>query len=751
VSASAVWQVAVPVPLRRTFLYEVPAELGQAQIGARVLVPFGRRRVSGYLIERVADPVDPGFEIKPVIELLDRSPSFPAELLEFLIEAAAYYLHPLGEVLRAALPPGIDPAGGRDGLREPRVKPRRERIARATGGAVEALETISRRAPRRAAVLQQIVERQLVTVDELRAMHRRATAHLRRLVDDGLVETEERERPPDPFLCDRVERDEPPVLGDEQRLAVDALGAALEQGGYRGFLLHGVTGSGKTEVYLRAVERATALGRGALVLVPEITLTPQLVRRYRARLGDELAIWHSGLTDRERFDQWQLLLSGRVRVAVGVRSAVFAPVRDLGIVVVDEEHDGSFKQERGFPYHARDLALLRASRAGATAVLGSATPSLETHKNAVVGKLTRLELSTRISDLPLPRVEIVDLSRHRSGPGGQALISAPLHEALLGILDRGEQAILFLNRRGFAPAMVCRACGEVQRCDDCAVSLTFHRRPQGLVCHYCGARRPVPRQCPSCGDADLDTFGAGTQQAEDVLVRLFPHVRVARLDRDVASGRSAEAVLDQLRDGAVDVLVGTQMVTKGHDFPRVTLVGVLNADVGLHMPDFRAAERSFQLLTQVAGRAGRSALGGHALIQTFSPSHPAILLARGHDFESFAEVESRLRQELGYPPYGRLTALRLSSTDPGRGERAARELFVRLRDAWSRQGRPPVTLLGPAAAPIAVVQNRHRFRILLRAPRQDQIRPLIQAIIAQVESPPAGVRIRVDVDPVSML
>ncbi|MBW2276148.1 MAG: primosomal protein N' [Deltaproteobacteria bacterium] len=751
-SPDSVWEVAVPVPLRRTFLYAVPGEFGAPAPGARVLVPFGRRRVTGYLIGEATGDPDPSFKIKSVIELLDETPSFPRELLDFLVEAAAYYLHPIGEALRAALPPGIDPSEKAGALRGPRVKQRTERIAVATETAAGAIEQMSRRAPRRAAVLQQVVERGAVAVEELRALHRRAAAHVRRLADDDMIVVEQRERPPDPFLWPAVESDEPPQPSAEQQAAVSSIEGGLDQRGiYRGFLLHGVTGSGKTEVYLRAIERATEHGRGALVLVPEIALTPQLVHRYRARFGDAVAIWHSGLTDRERYDQWQLLLSGRVRVAVGVRSAVFAPVRDLGIVVVDEEHDGSFKQERGFAYQARDLALLRASRAGAVAVLGSATPSLETHHNAAIGKLERLELKARVTDLPLPRVEIVDRTSHRGGPGGQEVFSGPLHEAIGETLERGEQAILFLNRRGFAPTMICSSCGEVHRCDDCAVSLTYHRRPQGLVCHYCGARRPVPERCPSCASTELKPMGAGTQKAEQVLTQLFPEARVARLDRDVASGRSVEAVLDRLRKGEVDILVGTQMVTKGHDFPRVTLVGVLNADVGLHMPDFRAAERTFQLLTQVAGRAGRSELGGRALIQTYSPSHPAIQLASGHDFESFAAYESEAREELGYPPFGRLAALRLSGTDPGRVERAARDLFVQLREEQSRQSKRLVTLLGPAPAPIPLVQNRHRWRILLRAQRQDRIRRLLAAIVPTVESTSSGVRVRIDVDPVSML
>jgi primosomal protein N' (replication factor Y) len=601
-------------------------------------------------------------------------------------------------------------------------------------------------------VLERIAALGTVRAAELRGIADGVAAHLKRLAADGLISISERERPPDPFAGAPVERDAPPTPTADQAAAIAAICARLDERRYGGFLLQGVTGSGKTEVYLRVIARATERGLGALVLVPEITLTPQLVRRYRARFGEGLAVWHSGLTDRERYDQWRLLRSGAVRVAIGVRSAVFAPVHDLAVVVVDEEHDGSFKQERGFPYHARDLALLRAARAGAVAVLGSATPSLESHENARNGKLARLVLSRRATSLPLPRVEVVDMRRQRTGPGGQRVVSGPLHAALHETLARGEQAILFLNRRGFAPSLTCAACGEVRRCDDCAVSLTLHKRPPGLVCHYCGARRPAPARCPACGADELKPIGVGTEKAEELLRALFPEARIARLDRDVASGRSAEELLERLRAGEIDVLVGTQMVTKGHDFPRVTLVGVLLADVGLHMPDFRAAEHSFQLLTQVAGRAGRSSLGGRALIQTYSPDHPAVAAAREHDFEGFAELELRSRAELGYPPYGRLAALRLSGTDAGRVEAAALELARSINDARSRIERgAAIELLGPAPAPIALVQGRHRWRLLLRGKRRDDLRRVILAVYDQIESPPHDIRVQLDIDPVSML
>ncbi len=745
------WEVAVPVPLRRTFVYEIPNRLGRVAPGCRVLVPFGRRRITGYVVEPFQGDEEPAFGIKAAIQLLDEEPAIPGDLLSFLVEAADYYLHPVGEVMRAALPPGIDPLEKKGEIRGPRVKTRRHLVAHALDGARQALESMARKAPARAAVLQAIVELKDAPVADLRAVHRDASRHVRKLQEEGLVKLVEVDRSADPYFSGDIDADDPPVLTSEQKVAVEAIHARMDSGGYGGFMLQGVTGSGKTEVYLRAVEKTLGMERGALVLVPEITLTPQLVRRYRARFGNALAVWHSGLSDRERFEQWQSLRAGRVKVAIGVRSAVFAPVSNLGVIIVDEEHDGSFKQERGFSYNARDLALLRAARTGAVAVLGSATPSMETRRNAEVGKLARLVLEKRAIDQPLPSVEILDLRRHRNGPGGQNVISGPLHEAIARTLEREEQSILFINRRGFAPSLVCPGCGKVHGCDDCSVSLTFHTKPAGLVCHYCGARRPLPSRCPDCGEPDQRPVGMGTQKVEELLCQLFPGARVARLDRDVASGQSAEAILDGLRTGEVDILVGTQMVTKGHDFPRVTLVGVLLGDVGLHMPDFRAAERTFQLLTQVAGRAGRSQLGGRAIIQTYSPSHPAITLASEHDFDAFARLEMEARKDLGYPPFGRLCAIRLSGTDGVRVESAAREIAASIRDAMGAPGASTITMLGPVPAPIPVVQKRHRWRILLRAPRQDRIRALLTSVLGALEGSASGVTVRVDVDPNSML
>jgi primosomal protein N' (replication factor Y) len=749
---SELWNVAVPTPLNRLFVYRIPAELGEPVQGGRVLVPFGPRRVTGYLIDAAGDGENRSFKIKKALALLDEVPMLPSELLKFLMEAASYYIHPVGEVLRTALPPGIDFKERGKELVGPKIKNRVYTVARPKAGeAGQALDQLLKKAPKRASVLQWIIDAGEISLAELKARHPGAGAQIKRLADDGLISVFERERDVDPFVGPPVERDLPPELNPEQTAAVHAIEKGIEKSGYTGFLLHGITGSGKTEVYLRAIARAASLQRGSLVLVPEISLTPQLVRRYRARFGDALAVLHSGLSDRERFDQWRLLRSGRVRVAIGVRSAIFSPVENLGIIAVDEEHDSSFKQERGFRYNARDLALLRAARAGAVAVLGSATPSLESHHNAEIGKLKKLVLQTRATDQPLPEVSIIDLKRHQSGPGGQSVVTQPLYAAISETLAREEQVILFLNRRGFAPALLCAGCGELFKCDSCAVSLTLHSRPSGLCCHYCGARRPVPERCAKCSSDELKPVGAGTQKAEALLGSLFPGARIARLDRDSASGGKSEAVLEKLRTREIDILVGTQMVTKGHDFPFVTLVGVLNADVGLHMPDFRASERTFQLLTQVAGRAGRSARGGTAMIQTYNADHPAVDLARTHDYMAFAKAESAFREELGYPPFGRLAALRLSSKSAGKVEAAARDLFVSLKNIRHKTGAKDITMLGPVPAPLSLVQGRYRWRILLRSPRQDLIRKLLEPALSQIESPPSGVRITIDIDPVSML
>jgi primosomal protein N' (replication factor Y) len=495
---------------------------------------------------------------------------------------------------------------------------------------------------------------------------------------------------------------------------------------------------------------ARAAGRGALVLVPEIALTPQLAGRFRARFGDDVAVLHSALPPRDRLAAWRRLRAGEVGIALGARSAVFAPVKALGVVVVDEEHDGSFKQEEGVRYNGRDLAIVRAQTAKAVVVLGSATPSLESARNVETGRYRRLSLPERATPRPLPPVEIVDLRRHP--PGADGLLSAPLGEAVAANLAAGQQTILFLNRRGFSTVVLCRACGQVIRCPHCAVSMTFHRGRDRLVCHYCGHNDAVPKVCPSCRMPRLERLGMGTERVEALVRERFPGARVARLDRDTAGvagqveGATAlEEVLRAMNAGEIDILVGTQMVTKGHDFGGVTLVGVLQPDQAMHLPDFRAAERVFQLIEQVAGRAGRGAHPGRVIVQTYNPEHAAIVAVRTHDYEGFVRGELVARGESGYPPFTRMVALRLD----GPAERDVRDAAVAVAAEVARAGGPRVRLRGPAEAPIARVRGRSRYQIWLSATERAPLAAASRA--AMTVKLTNDVRMVIDVDPQSTL
>jgi primosomal protein N' (replication factor Y) len=760
----ALWiEVAIPLPLRGTFTYAVAEGMTRhVRPGGRVMVPFGSQRLVGYVTEvRAKAPVqvDPA-RIKGVLSVLDDEPVFDEELLRFLREAADYYLHPLGEVLRTAAP-AVDRREQPASAKDPRARGRSMRARWATVReetfvklATVATEPDARKArgDKQAQVLAILEARGEVPLAELRAQVKGAREVVERLSARGAVEVSRREVPADPFFGQPVQRDAPPALTAAQASAAEAIVRTVQERHRETFLLHGVTGSGKTEVYLRAVDAAQRAGRGALILVPEIALTPQLVGRYRARFGDDLAVLHSGLREGERHAMWRRLHLGSCRVAIGARSAIFAPVKDLGLILVDEEHDPSFKQDDNFRYHGRDLALLRAHRAGAVCVLGSATPSVESFAAASEGRYTMLQLPERATNAPLPSVEIVDLRRvGRRGPTGHELLSLPLVRAIDENLDRGEQTILFLNRRGFAPSVRCAACDEALQCPSCSVALVLHRREGALRCHYCDFSAPFSGACIRCRSTEVTLLGVGTEKLEQSIVSAFPRARVGRLDRDVASGAGAEAVLSKLRRGELDVLVGTQMVTKGHDFPRVTLVGVIEADAALSLPDFRACERTFQLLAQVAGRAGRKDLPGRVLIQTFQPGHPVLHRARTHDYEGFFQDEVSARRELGYPPFGRLAALKLDSPDPDRVRAAADELAATLR-AMPELERGEVKLLGPAPSPIERVRSRTRMQALLRAQERPPLRRVLSRLAQRLDQGlPPLVRVALDVDPIHML
>jgi len=751
-------EVAVPVPLARAFSYEVPLALaGQVVPGTRVLCEFGRKKVLGVVLSVNDGPAPEGVRLKPIVRVVDAEPVLPKELLVFLKELAGYYFAPIGEVLRLALP-----AMERESVREMqaqgelvgtlnRVKQvggRKIAFARAT----DVVEEAGKLRGQAAAVLSLLRANGEFPIARLEEKFGNARAAVKKLASLGLVIVEEREAPRDAFFAVPEPRDIPPELTEPQLAAKTQIEAALDADKQAAFLLFGVTGSGKTEVYLRAIAACLARGKSAIVMVPEIALTPQFVARFRGRFGDDLAVLHSGLSEADRHAMWKRLRTGGVQVSIGARSSIFAPVSNLGLIIVDEEHDGSFKQEEGVRYHARDMALLRAFRSNAVALLGSATPSLETVDLVRRGKLVELRLPERaFREATLPIVSTVDLRRIGAGPTGNKLISLPLHRAIEATLAAKEQVILFLNRRGFAPSVVCESCGHVATCLGCSVALTYHKSRGGrLRCHYCDWEGPMPTACSECKSPAMGLEGLGTERLEETIAEAFPGARVARLDRDVADGVKAEEIMARMRAQEIDILVGTQMVTKGHDIATVTLVGVLNADAALSLPDFRAAERGFQLLVQVAGRAGRKDRPGKVVIQTRSPDHPAIRFAMKHDVSGFLDHELQDRAEVGYPPFRRLTLFRIDALDEEVARRAAGKIAAHARTSPEGNSRV-VEVLGPAVAPIARLRGRFRFRVMLRSADRKALRQAALAAMTALGELDNRVRVVVDVDPVGML
>ena len=835
-------EVAVTLPVPGRYHYRVPAHLAaRARVGARVLVRFGPRKVTGVVVREHATAPPEGVKTIDLSDVLDEEPALSGELVELLLWVADYYEAPPGEVMKAALPAGsgvgahamialteagraaagelgaalpskqravlaqlrdapMPAAGMKEATRKivaaletaglvervdrrasARVRLKREkwvelvvadadlepgRVAAAatdTGPRTSGPRTVAglalaaaiardrarvsaARSPKRLAVIERLADGPVLLAD----LDAGGKAAVRDLAKAGVVAISERERSLEAVALELGHSVQaPPVLTGEQTIAVDAILAQFRAPeGKTPVLLHGVTGSGKTEVYLRVIAEALDAGKGALVLVPEISLTPQLAARFRARFGDQVAILHSGLTDQARLGEWSRLRRGEARIAVGARSAVFAPLANIGVIVVDEEHDGSFKQDEGVRYHARDVALVRAQRVGAVCVLGSATPSLESYAHAERGQYRRLSLTVRPTARPMPEVDIIDLRTHL--PDGEAMLSAVLREAIGTALAAGDQVILFLNRRGFATFVLCRACGHSFRCPHCSVSLTYHKHSDRLSCHYCGFQQRVPEACPSCKTVGtIERKGLGTEKIEAALIEAFPAARVARLDRDVASGAKSEAVLARVARREIDLLVGTQMVTKGHDFPGVTLVGVLCADTGLSLPDFRASERTFQLLAQVAGRAGRGERAGRVMIQTYRPTVPAVTAAAAHDYATFFAAESAERAEHGWPPHGRLIQIRIDGADEHVVAGAAKRLADVAIGLAAREPNATIDVLGPVPAMIAKLRGRTRWQIVLRGTDRQALRRVARGVGATELA--ASVRVGLDVDPMSML
>jgi primosomal protein N' (replication factor Y) len=616
-------------------------------------------------------------------------------------------------------------------------------------------QSMERRAPQQAALLRHLLKTSPATAAELRRHFPGATQVLRALEQKGLLMT--LERPRAPLLAISPETaflDEPDVtLTLPQSKALEQIQNLMHKHEFASVLLHGVTGSGKTEVYMRAMAATLSQGRQVIYLVPEIALTPQLLTRIHARFGQDVAVLHSRLTRGERLDEWLRVHLQQASIAIGPRSAIFAPLQKVGLIIVDEEHDPSYKQEEAPRYLARDVAIMRAKLCHSLVVLGSATPSLESFANAQQQRYHYLQLPDRVRTKDLPEVVLVDLRReeHRAGTG--EVLSHPLRKAITARLARGEQTLLFLNRRGYATFVQCHECGHICQCPRCSVALTFHIDDRTLKCHYCQFTTTPPETCPACRGTRVEYFGTGTQKVEREVRRIFPEARVARMDRDATGGRHAyQDILIRLARGEIDILIGTQMITKGHDFPRITLVGVISADVTLGLPDFRAAERTFQLLTQVAGRAGRGEVPGEVIVQTFAPHHYAIQHAQGHDFHGFYTEEIGYRKHLSYPPAVRLAAIRFDARDPQAVEQFC-QAFTALLRPYVRDAEG-VTLLGPAPAALAKLNNRYRWHLLLKAPTARRLHDVIESslnALRQASIPRSGVRLTVDVDPVNLL
>jgi len=714
-------------------------------VGARLVVPLGRTVVTAYIV-RLLDELPQSLsetDIKDAQTLIDTDPVCNPEILELARWVADYYGCPLGEVIKAALPPGMSPKSRGAAFPKPKLRrfvrlrqplnPDEEKLGDAQRRALATLES-SGPMP-----LQSLLKTSGVSAATITSLEKKA-----------LVEVSIEAVRRDPLSNGLGIKSEVHTLTAPQTSVLTQIELQMNSGTYSAFLLHGVTGSGKTEIYMRAMSKALSLGRSAMMLVPEIALTPVFSRRLRARFGDQVAIFHSSLQKGERFDEWTRVKNGDARVVIGTRSAVFAPVKNLGLIVVDEEHESSYRQQESPYYNARDVAIVRAQKESATVVLGSATPSLESFHNASKGKYTLVNLPERIGARPMATAKIIDMRTVFARHGKPRVFSDELLEAIRETRERGEQSIILLNRRGYSSFILCRSCGETIQCPNCDVTLTYHRSERVIICHYCNHREAVPHVCPSCGKKYIYYVGEGTEQLEEMLRLLFPALRVARIDRDTTTRRKVfEQSLADFSAGSIDTLVGTQMLAKGHDFPNVTLVGVVSVDVGLALPDFRAAERTFQLITQVAGRAGRGDRPGRVLIQTYHPYHYALRHACAQNFESFYEEELRYRQNHSYPPFVALASLLVHGPDLGRVRNDSLELRKHLDAA---NGERKCRVLGPAPAPLSRLKGEHRFQLLIKSRSRKHLREVADAALKAAADGGMNLRtVNLEIDPVSIM
>jgi primosomal protein N' (replication factor Y) len=805
-------EVAVALPVYKTFTYSVPEDLLPfISVGKRVLVPFGRRRVTGYILG-TSRGVTPG-EIRHILDVLDEQPLFPPSMIPFFQWISDYYKHPIGDVIKNGLPGGLtlhDYASivlteeGKRALKENWATPLEKNVLTLLAKGPVRLKNLGRKLHQSipAALVQSLQrEGRILKIRELRnaaTKSRRerfvtladmtlpldrlskprkkilalltsegeisltalkknvptAPRLIRNLENDGYLKVRHRRIYRDPF-GQPIDPDCAPALSVEQQNVVSQVTDRLGYG-FVTFLLQGVTGSGKTEVYMQVAAATLNKGKCVLVLVPEIALITQMERRFRARFGERIAVLHSGLSAGERYDQWSRILQQEADIAIGARSAIFAPFQNVGLIVVDEEHDTSYKQENNLRYHARDLAVVRAKINDCVALLGSATPSIQSYYNASENKFIEVNLPHRIKSRPMPEIKIVDLRHSMGYRGVRRFITPELHQAIKDTLLRNEQVLLFLNRRGFANFALCQSCGQPLRCKHCDISLTFHQKANAFKCHYCGFSRAAKTCCDICGSSDIKKLGLGTEKIEAAIQELFPDVRVARMDRDTTTKKGAIVkLLKGLKDQTIDILVGTQMVAKGHDFPGITLVGIVCADLSLSFPDFRAGERTFQLLAQVSGRAGRGSSPGRVILQTYNPDHFSILAAKNQDFNSFYDQEMGFRRALNYPPFSRMIQFKISGKDKlmTRDRAAGLGDFCHALKKNNSSLYGSIEILGPIEASLTKIAERYRFQILLKGISAKALHQFVNQILAEnpIVFNNRKVRAVIDVDPVFIM
>lgn len=801
-------EVAVALPLFNNFTYIVSEELSyKIGVAYRVLVPFGNRTVTGYVI-RFKDEPDTSSSLKEIIEILDDKPLFPESMIELFKWISDYYIYPLGEVIQCALPGGLNLSqktylkltengligtGENKDSREKKILSiikseglkrsvlnnqkvtinekdlfelkkkglivEEKRLKGATSKIKQArfLKPVNTNKPidslteKRIEIVKFIRETGEISINELKKNFKNINSFIKPLNENGFIDVYYKDVYRDPF-GEEIEPDTAKKLTGEQKKVVDEVSGSLCKG-FSSFLLAGVTGSGKTEVYLQIAEEAINRELDVIVLVPEISLISQTERRFRARFGDKIAVLHSGLSHGERFDQWRKIANKEVSISIGVRSSIFSPFSKPGLIIVDEEHDQSYKQESTLRYNARDIALVRGKISQCPVLLGSATPSVQSSFNAMGGKFKELELKNRINKMPLPKIDIVDLKKYRDFKGIRKYVSDELLLSIGKTLKNKEQVMLFLNRRGFSTYPVCSKCGETVKCLDCETSLTLHKRVNAYKCHLCGYSKASVSKCVQCGSDKIKLLGIGTEKIEELMVSLYPEAKVARLDQDTTKGKNSMVkVLKRMRERKIDILIGTQMIAKGHDFPEITLVGILCADMSLNFPDFRASERTFQLIAQVAGRSGRGESEGRVILQTYNPDHFSIKAAERQDFKEFFLKEISFRKSLMFPPLTRMIQIKISGKSAQNTKNRSEDIGFWCKELLKKHNKYSIDVMGPVEAPLSKVAGRFRWQILLKCINTGYLNSFVRAIKNEYFSKlKKDIRVTIDVDPFSML